>query len=527
MNLVPESEEAMNPALSEVSANLPEASTGTQPSAMVIPFKAEDEWPFPAARYIRLERPEPPELPLDDILKPALSRWVREAAESKGAPIDYVFAGLLSAASSAIGNSYVASPWGGWVEPSILWLMAIGNPSAGKSPGLDAGINPLRKIETAQSRVSQADMNRWDEKAEIAKLAESVWRSQMKAALKEGESPPTKPAEMELPEKPNIPRFVVNDSTIERIAAILHEQKCGLLLNRDEIAGWLIGMERYAGGGTDRPFWLEAFGGRSFTVERMSREAITIERLAVSIVGGIQPDRLNTLLLAGDDDGLLARFIPIWPDPAPIKLPDAIADNDFIQGVLERLFGLLGYTDENDEMQPYINRFSDSAQSALVDFRICVRELEHEAEGLLLSFLGKLPSLAVRLSLVLQLLNWASDGGEVPLEISDCSLDLAVSLIWNYILPMAHRSYAEASISEEQSKAMRLVSHIRKRHLRTFTTREVLRVEIRGLDKADDLNPVLAILEDGDIIRPVESPVNVRGGRPIKKFAVNPRLWEQ
>ena len=92
---------------------------------------------------------------------------------------------------------------------------------------------------------------------------------------------------------------------------------------RDELAGWLEGMARYSGGGSDRPFWLEAYGGRGFTVERMGREPLTIDRLSIGVVGGIQPDRLNTLLFKSDDDGLLARFLPIWPEPAPLKRPDS------------------------------------------------------------------------------------------------------------------------------------------------------------------------------------------------------------
>jgi len=75
-------------------------------------------------------------------------------------------------------------------------------------------------------------------------------------------------------------------------------------------------MTRYAGGGSDRPFWLEAYGGRGHTVERMGRRPVHVDRLAIGVVGSIQPDRLRTLLLNSDDDGLLARFLPLWPDPA-------------------------------------------------------------------------------------------------------------------------------------------------------------------------------------------------------------------
>jgi len=36
-------------------------------------------------------------------------------------------------------------------------------------------------------------------------------------------------------------------------------------------------MTRYAGGGSDRPFWLEAYGGRGHTVERMGRPPVQVD----------------------------------------------------------------------------------------------------------------------------------------------------------------------------------------------------------------------------------------------------------
>ena len=63
-------------------------------------------------------------------------------------------------------------------------------------------------------------------------------------------------------EPPSRRRLLV-DATIERIAEILSHQDCGATLVRDELSGWLNGMDRY-GRGSDRPFWLEAKGGGYF-----------------------------------------------------------------------------------------------------------------------------------------------------------------------------------------------------------------------------------------------------------------------
>ena len=52
-----------------------------------------------------------------------------------------------------------------------------------------------------------------------------------------------------------------SDLTIEKVADILaRAAPKGLLMVRDELAGWLLGMNRFNAGA--RAFWLEAYGGR-------------------------------------------------------------------------------------------------------------------------------------------------------------------------------------------------------------------------------------------------------------------------
>ncbi|MGQ5702175.1 DUF3987 domain-containing protein, partial [Sandaracinobacteroides sp. A072] len=274
-------------------------------------------WAAPDPRLLRAELPPAPELSLRDVLGPRLAGWVADAAEAKGAPPDYIFAALLAVAGSTIGNARWAAIWPGWAEPPVIWTMCIGLPSAGKSPAIDAALQPLRNAERPLREAAETERKAWAEKAELAKLAEQTWKEAARAAIKAGETATDRPTGCDAGPPPHIPRLVVNDGTIERLGAILAQQPRGTLQMRDELAGWLEGMQRYSGGGSDRPFWLEAYGGRGFTVERMGREPLTIDRLSIGVLGGIQPDRLKSLLFKSDDDGLLARFLPIWPEPAP------------------------------------------------------------------------------------------------------------------------------------------------------------------------------------------------------------------
>ena len=490
--------------------------------AQEIPFVPS--WPDPDPRLLRAELLPAPNLPLGDVLNPRLAAWVTDAAESKGAPADYVFAAVLAVAGATIGNTRWAAIWQGWTEPPVIWAMCIGLPSSGKSPALDAALQPLRKAECPLRDKAAADRKAWEEKAELAKLAEQAWKEAAKAAIKAGETPPDRPDGCDAGPSPHIPRLVVNDGTIERLGAILARQPRGTLQMRDELAGWLEGMQRYAGGGTDRPFWLEAFGGRGFTVERLGREPFTIDRLTIGVLGGIQPDRLRRLLFKSDDDGLLARFLPIWPDPAPLKRPSTWADEPMMGGALARLLTLDLVTDEAGEQRPWFIPFAEDACGLMEDFRATARSWETEAEGLLLSFIGKLPGLAARLALVLAYLDWATEGDTEPHEITVQHFGRAAHLVEAYLLPMARRAYPDAAKPKPERAALRLVAIIREQGWQSFTSRDVLRLDRACLGTAADLNPALAMLEEGECIRPVDPPENPKGGRPHRLYVVNPAI---
>ncbi len=481
-------------------------------------------WPDPDPRFLRDDLAPPPLLPLADVMGPLWAAWIARAAEAKASPPDYVLAGLLTTVGALIGNARWASPWAGWTEPPIIWAMAIGAPSANKSPGLDAVLAPLGRVQRRLRERAQVAVSAWQAKDEVARLAESGWKEVAKTVLKEGKEPPAKPEAANPGPQPVLPLLSVTDSTVERLAVIVARQPRGLLMARDELAGWLQGMTRYSGGGSDRPFWLEAYGGRGYSVERMGRASVQVERLSIGVVGSIQPDRLKTLLFKADDDGLLARFLPIWPGLVPIKRPNQGSDDGFLENALERLLSLEMVGDETGATRPWFIPFSEGARQLLDDFRKAARGWENEADGLLLSFTGKLPGLAVRLSLVLAFLEWAVDGGSEPAEISVQHFGRAAHLLEAYVLPMAQRAYADASVPKAERAARRLAALIREKSWSHFTTRDVLRLDRTGLGTADELNPALVALEEGEAIRPVDLAPNPQGGRPIRMFVVNPAL---
>ena len=100
---------------------------------------------------------------------------------------------------------------------------------------------------------------------------------------------------------------------------LLNENPNGLILVRDELAGWLSKLikEEYQ---SERAFYLECFDGNGyFTYDRIERGTIEIKYCTLSIIGGIQPTKIAKLVrdaMSGiADDGLIQRLqLAVWPD---------------------------------------------------------------------------------------------------------------------------------------------------------------------------------------------------------------------
>lgn len=226
---------------------------------------------------------------------------------------------------------------------------------------------------------------------EIAKAKRERWDAEVRTALKKGLSPPDPPRELEPPEPPTRRRLFTADATSERLARLVAAEDRGILLTRDELAGWLGALDRYGGNGADRALFLEAHGGRPYAIDRQRDGAsVRVPHLSVSILGGIQPDRLATLLLAGDDDGLAARFLFAWPDPSRPIRPRRAPNDGRALGALRWLLTLAPEVSGGCK-QPRVLPLAPTAADRIQAWREEVADMEAGAAGLFLSWLGKLP----------------------------------------------------------------------------------------------------------------------------------------
>ena len=450
--------------------------------------------------------------------------WVTRAAEGANAPPDYVALPLLIGASALMGNARWALGWDGWREPPALWGAAVGTPSSGKSPGAAPVLGAvLTQVERDMAAGFEAKLKTWMEAKQVCDAINAQWEKDVARAVKGGQAIPAKPLEATIGDQPIRPRVKIMDATVEAVGAIVAALPKGVMLVRDELAGWLLNLARYSGG-TDRPFWLEAYVGGAYRVDRRSRpEPLFIPRLAIPVFGTIQPDRLAEVL-GKDDDGLAARFLWTWPESRPFRRPAFAADHDGAVQALGRLAALMMATDDGGEFVPSFVRLDENGAKRLEAFGRAMQEREPGSHGLLRSALGKARGQALRLALVLTFLRWCVEGGPEPSQISCEALEAAAALLEDYFLPMAERVLADASIPQAERDARTLALHIVETHAAHVNV-SVLRDKARlpGLRETETVKAACQFLaEAGWLLPPV---TNVTGGRPRGDWTVNPVLW--
>ncbi len=490
--------------------------------------EADGSWHEPDRSLLTTTRAPAPPLPLD-LFGNGAAAWVASAAECKGAPADFVALPLLATVGALLANHRRSSPWGGWIAPPILNVASVGNPSTGKSPAMDAVAEQLRALGTELNADHQDRVREYERDKATADAATKAWQDEVKAALKQGAPAPEQPENARPPAPPAPRRVFTNDPTTERLVRMSAENERGLVLLRDELAGWLGSLDKYGNGnGSDRAVYLEAYEGRPYAVDRVKDEANPTQTpaLSVAIVGGIQPDRLASLLLAGDDDGLAARFLYAWPERVKPTRPRSVPKDADALAALR----LLTRLDRNEDGRARVVRFDDDALDHLDRLRIEAAELEEQASGLFLSWVGKVPGFVVRLALIFEFLWWAFDRPTeaAPATVSRQAFLAAAGFVHGYALPMAKRTFGDAALPQAERDALTIARWIINQRPQPgiINARDIRRMGLLTVKTPQRYADALSELEEANWVRPAPSRADGKKGRPGKNWSVNPRLWE-
>ena len=262
-------------------------------------------------------KPAPPDFPIG-ILPKIIEDFSIVRADQMGVDPGGLAMSALTACATVIRDEIQikVKRHEGWTESARIWTMLIGEPSYKKSPIMRAATGRIKQLDADMLYANKKALADWQEDGGT-----------------KGDRP-----------KPSEPRLRVEDITMEACQEVARHSPDGILVLQDELSGWFGGIEKYAGGkggAKDRSFWLTAYGGGQYAVNRVGRGSFLIDNLSVSILGGVQPDPIRRIVGDASDDGLIQRFLPVVLRPAKLGKDEesstVAADFDMF---LELLHGL-------------------------------------------------------------------------------------------------------------------------------------------------------------------------------------------
>ena len=243
--------------------------------------ETEQAEPWPDPKPLDAVLPEVEEFDVA-ILPHVLLAFVADIADRMQVPIDFVVAPLLVALGAVIGRRALIQPKtndSSWRFPPNLWGGIVGRPARKKTPAIDAALAPLRRLEH-EAQVQNAEMKEaYEAELELWKERKAKY-SKGNAGERYKEPKPTPPV---------YTRYIVNDGTIEKIHDLLVDNPVGLIVFRDELAGFFSTLDT-KGRERDRPFMIEgANGTNGFTMDRIGRGTVYVQFVTLSLLGGSSP----------------------------------------------------------------------------------------------------------------------------------------------------------------------------------------------------------------------------------------------
>lgn len=334
-----------------------------------------------------------------------------------------------------------------WRESARLWTMLIGDPSFKKSPVIRAASGRIAKIDSQMLRDYNAAMAKWKED--------------------------------EFGDMPVPVRCRMDDTTMEAAQEVCRHSPNGVLALQDELSGWFGGIEKYSGGkggAKDRSFWLRAYGGGEYAVNRAARGSFIIDNLSVSILGGIQPEPLRDIAGSATDDGLIQRFIPIVLQPSAVgtdeEMPECQAKYD---ALIERLMSL---KQPENFFGPLSLEFSDGAREIRNDLERRHHRMSVAIENVnkkLSAHIGKYDGMFPRLCIIWHCIE--NVGAEMlPVEISEGTARRCATFLHSFILrhAMAFQT-GILGLSDDQAQLEDVAGFILAHGLSNVTMRHLAR----------------------------------------------------
>ena len=458
-----------------------------------------------------------------DALPKEMTPWIRDVSERMGCAPDFLIVCTLTILSSLLGRKVMIKPkkLHDWIVVPNLFGVIVGRPSTKKSPALNESMYFINELEKSAQKENAEKLNLHNAEIKLSKIEEKTINAKaMKLATTNRDEAINMIAshEAENIQHPVEKRFIVHDTTVEKLAVIMADNSNGLLTFRDEISGLLSSLDRDEKA-VDRAFYLQMFNGnQSYSYDRITRESVTIPHCVGSILGGIQPTKLKKYLMptssGNNDDGLLQRIqLMTYPDAVISAGKDTSPDikaKSLLTSVF-KYFSNLPETPENET--PEALNFTPEAQEVFYDWESeNTDKAKKEKCPAMESHLSKYPAFVASLALIIHL---ADEQKRTP--VNDESLLKAVVLA-DYFESHARRIYAMTDKPDHSARSLAGKLSILPN---PFSLNDFKNKDWSGLKISEDRKEALLTLKDRGYIAEEKQPVNNHTRHKVIYF-INP-----
>jgi hypothetical protein len=323
----------------------------------------------------------------------------------------------------------------------------------------------------------------------------------------------------EKPAPPIMEQVFTTDTTVEALATLLKQNPRGLIVIRDELSGWVRGMDQYKNGkGADRQMWLSSWSGAPIVVNRKNlTEPIFAPNPFICVVGCLPPDVLPDFSdERGREDGFIHRILFGFPPQFERQWSEASISPEVLEGyhlAWHALRRLAPDTDGNDEPHPKVVNFDDEAKMVFVAWiQDHYREMDSELfPEHLRGPWAKMPAYCARLVLVLHMIRFVC--GEAKHETLDNVTVLRATVLTEYFKAHAKRVYARLHVTEDDKRVSAGLRWIRG-HGNSATLREFVTYRVAGCKKRVDAEILFHEFEDRGYGR-IEVVTPANGGKSV------------
>jgi hypothetical protein len=439
-----------------------------------------------------------------DVLPPPVEQYIRDVALAKGCPPDYVALPVLVLAGAAIGTARALEVKPGWRERACIYGAVIGPPGSAKTPALKAVALPVYQEQSRRLAQYKRDKQAWEERDGDKALA------------------------------PKLETVYVCDVTTEKLACVLQDNGRGVALIRDELTGWVAGMDQYRskGRGADRQVYLSVWAGEPIRVDRKNQgEPVYVAHPFLGVIGGLPPALLPQLRgERGLWDGFLDRVLTTYPEPVPARGEDwaCVSDEaaDSWKRVLAYLWGLQPALSDYGE-QPRVVYLSVCGRRAWEGFtaRLAAELNRDDLPDPVKGHLAKAKGYGARLALIIHCLRLAC-GEDVAENVDGESVERAGRLT-DYFYSHCKKVHVALGLDQEVEDARRVLEWVRREKAREFKRYQVfedVKSKIR-FPRIEDLDRPIDRLLKHHYLR-LKPAVKKPGRPPDPVFEVNPAVYD-